>query len=133
MTDIIDSLPDIEPVAHPDADTVISTGEPRRNGAGRPRAEIDQTTVIKLARLHCNQTEIAEWFGVTESVIRRRYGDLIKQCQAETRARLRHEQIKQALNGNVTMLIFLGKVLLHQREDAAADQDTVLPWQDDAL
>jgi hypothetical protein len=46
---------------------------------------------------------------------------------------LRHEQIKQALNGNVTMLIFLGKVLLHQREDAAADQDTVLPWQDDAL
>jgi hypothetical protein len=89
--------------------------------------------VIKLARLHCNQTEIAEWFGVTESVIRRRYGDLVKQCQAETRARLRHEQIKQALNGNVTMLIFLGKVLLHQREDAAADQDTVLPWQDDAL
>ena len=126
----------LEPLADPPyveqtaPDLVIATGEPRRGAAGRPRAEIDQTTVVKLARLHCTQVEIAEWFGVTESVIRRRFGDLIRQCYAETRARLRQEQIRQALAGNTTMLIFLGKVLLGQREDQGTDRAQPLPWSD---
>lgn len=130
--DIIDGIPEIMPIGDVPEDVVIATGEPIRGRAGRPRVPIDQLTVLKLARLHCSNYEIAEWFGVTESLIRRRFGDLIRQCHAETRARIRHEQIRQALNGNVTMLIFLGKVMLGQREDSAPERTEPLPWQDEA-
>lgn len=129
---MIDDLPDPQLIEEAD-DTMALTGEEKAAPGGRKRAPIDQLTVVKLARLHCTIAEIAEWFGVNEATIRRRFGDLIKQCQAETRARLRQEQLKQALNGNVTMLIFLGKVMLHQREDAPADVDRVLPWTDEDL
>ena len=129
---MIEDLPEPQFEQEPD-DTVALTGEEKAAPGGRKRAPIDQTTVIKLARLHCTIAEIAEWFGVNEATIRRRFGDLIKQCQAETRARIRQEQLKQALNGNVTMLIFLGKVMLHQREDGGQDVDRVLPWTDEDL
>lgn len=107
----------------------LETGEEKIPG-GRPRKQIDQLQVIKLARLHCSVPEIAEFFNVEATTIRRRFGTLIKQCQAETRARIRQEQLRAALNGNVTMLIFLGKVMLGQREDAPADEDRILPWTD---
>jgi len=126
---MIEGLPEPPFTQEPPKEQTLM-GEVKTDPQGRNRADIDQLTVIKLARLHCTMTEIAEWFNVHESTIRRRFGQLIKQCQAETRARLRQEQIKQALNGNVTMLIFLGKVLLHQREDAAPEIDAVLPWTD---
>ena len=129
---MIEDLPDPALIEEAGEDQHLETGEEKQPG-GRKRAPIDQLTVVKLARLHCTTAEIAEWFGVNEATIRRRFGDLIKQCQAETRARLRQEQLKQALNGNVTMLIFLGKVMLGQREDALPDADKVLPWSDEAL
>lgn len=130
---MIDELPAPDFGEEPEEDRVLNTGEEKVSNTGRKRAPIDQITVVKLARLHCTIKEIAEWFGVNESVIRRRFGELIKQCQAETRARIRQEQLKQALNGNVTMLIFLGKVMLHQREDGHEEIDRVLPWSDEDL
>jgi hypothetical protein len=128
---MIEGLPEPPLAGEVPDDVTLATGEEKEKEAGgRHRADIDQTTVIKLARLHCTIVEMADWFNVHESTMRRRYGTLIKQCQAETRARLRQEQLKLALNGNATMLIFLGKVMLHQREDAPADVEKVLPWTD---
>lgn len=128
---MIEGLPEPPLVEEVPPEVNILTGEVKDPDCPGPdRKPIDQLTVIKLARLHCTITEIAEWFNVAESTIRRRFGTLIKQCQAETRARLRQEQLKLALSGNATMLIFLGKVMLHQREDAPADIEKVLPWTD---
>ena len=40
---------------------------------GRPAKDIDADTVRKLAKLGCNQDEIADFFGVTQSVISRAF------------------------------------------------------------
>ena len=128
---MIEGLPEPPLVEEVPPEKNILTGEVKDpHHPGPDRKAIDQITVVKLARLHCTIAEIAEWFNVGEATIRRRFGTLIKQCQAETRARLRQEQLKLAMSGNATMLIFLGKVMLHQREDATADIEKVLPWTD---
>ena len=52
--------------------------------------------------------------------------------QEETKQKLRHAQIKSALSGNATMLIWLGKNILGQSDsplDSEANQP--LPWSDD--
>jgi hypothetical protein len=128
---MIEGLPEPPLVEEVPPEKNILTGEVKdAQYPGPDRKVIDQITVVKLARLHCTISEIAEWFDVHEATIRRRFGTLIKQCQAETRARLRQEQLKLAMSGNATMLIFLGKVMLHQREDAPADIEKILPWTD---
>lgn len=124
-------VPEIDYAGEPDQQHTLKTGEAKTVPTGRRRADIDPEVVMKLARLHCTTTEIADWFKVNEATIRRRFGDVIKQCQQETRARLRQAQLKAALDGNVTMLIFLGKVILGQREDAGGDIEKILPWKDD--
>lgn len=129
--DILASLPEPRWDDEPAEDCNLETGEPKDpDRPGRHRADIPQESVIKLARLHCSTSEIADFFNVDTSVISRRFGKLIRQCQTETRARLRQEQLRLALSGNATMLIFLGKVMLHQREDAPAEEDKILPWTD---
>jgi hypothetical protein len=40
---------------------------------GRPPTDIDADMVRKLANLGCNQDEIADFFGVTQSVICERF------------------------------------------------------------
>jgi hypothetical protein len=40
---------------------------------GRPATDIDGDTVRKLAKLGCTQNEIADFFGVSQSVISERF------------------------------------------------------------
>lgn len=67
----------------------------------------------------CTLNEIAHITGVSPDTLARRFADAIKKGRAQVAMSLRRKQIELALkgNGNATMLIWLGKQLLGQRDD----------------
>lgn len=117
----------------PAEDATIVEGNPKDNlDNGRPRKDIDEITVIKLAKLGCSSDEIGDIVGLDGSNIRRRYGALLKAVKSETRSAIRRAQLNKALNGDTTMLIWLGKNWLKQSDagERLSDDNQVLPWQD---
>ncbi len=92
------------------------------NTAGKPHVDITAHEVEKLARLGCNDLDMAYWFECTPSVItayRKRYGwwqDAEAAGLAQARMSLRQLQMRAALAGNTTMLVWLGKNMLHQSD-----------------
>jgi hypothetical protein len=98
----------------------------------KPRKEIDREVVIKLARLHCNVSEIARWFGVDQNTINLRFKDDIELARGETKAKLRRKMLEEAMNGNTTMLIWLSKNMLGFSDNGPIESDDKkpLPWTD---
>jgi len=83
---------------------------------GTNKYDIDGTQVEMLASKFWAMTEIAAFFGVDEGTIRKRFPNLITKGKETGKGRLRDAQLKAALGGNVTMLIWLGKQYLGQKE-----------------
>jgi len=84
---------------------------------GRPRIELDREQIFQLARLHCTIKEIADFFKVDRDTIADNYSAEIKKGRADGRIRLRKKQFDLAMQGNVTMCIWLGKQILEQNEN----------------
>lgn len=100
-------------------------------GRGTTKKVIPPDDVYKLAALGCTQKEIATWFAVPEETLKYNFHEYMQKAQEETKQRLRRAQLKAALDGNVTMLIWLGKQMLGQQENPVnTDVDRILPWQD---
>lgn len=85
----------------------------------RPLKEIDADLVEKLASVGCTVEEVALVCDCSRDTLERRFAANIAKGRAEGRTSLRKLQWDSARSGNVTMQIFLGKVVLGQREDAA--------------
>lgn len=100
--------------------------------AGRPRTAIDLVELEKLGRLWCTLDEVAAFFDVGTTTIDERLAeDLTYEFQGKQLtfrqifeygrgkglASLRRRQMDKALEGNPTMLIWLGKQLLSQRDN----------------
>lgn len=99
----------------------------------RPKKEIDEELLLKLAQIHCTMREMSDIIGVSQDTLKRRYADLIDKGKSEGKMRLRRKQIEVAMSGNHTMLIWLGKQMLSQSESPVQDEDkSILPWSDDA-
>lgn len=96
---------------------------------GRKKTVIPEEQVLELARLHCTDREMADFFEVPLSTFTDNFRDIIKKGRLETKQRLRKAQLKMALNGDRTMLIWLGKNILGQSENPIQiDDNQVLPW-----
>lgn len=89
------------------------------------RIPIDPKVVEGMASVGATDREIAEFTGVSISTLARRCGDLLTKSRADLRIRLRRAQIKSALDGNVTMQIWLGKQMLDQSDDRG-NKDTAV-------
>ena len=89
-----------------------------RKKPGPKPIEINWEQVEKLAGLFCTQEEIASVIGCSVDTLARRkeFADIMKKGQAEGRASLRRWQFVKARDGNVTMLIWLGKQYLGQSD-----------------
>jgi hypothetical protein len=85
---------------------------------GRPKIEIPEDAVYKLARLGATNTDIADFYGCDETTIRKRFPEILAKGRAERRNTLRQWQWDAAQAGNVTMLIWLGKQDLGQSDRA---------------
>lgn len=120
---------DIQPIPE---DERIDTGEPKKHPQGRKRKDIDVEDVLRLARIGCTTEEMGKFFGVDGSQIRRRWPGLLDQARAASKARLRQAQFDLAINGDKTMLIWLGKQYLQQSEtgERNSEERQPLPWSD---
>ena len=101
-------------------------------GRGTNKKTIPPDEVYKLASLGCSVTEMSEWFQVSQSTLKYNFGDYIKKGKEDIKNKLRDAQMKLALSGNATMLIWLGKNMLGQEENPTNKDDSQpLPWNDD--
>lgn len=92
---------------------------------GRPLKEVDEDVVRKLAGIGCTYQEIADFVEVDRSTIIRRFAPVIKKGKSKIIQGLRMKQIQIAMDGNVTMLIWLGKNMLHQKDQPSTDDEPV--------
>lgn len=91
---------------------------------GRPRKEIDKDQFENLCNINATLKEIAGWFRCSEDTIERwcerEYGasfaDTYEKYSQEGKISIRRAQIKLALSGNPTMLIWLGRQMLGQTD-----------------
>lgn len=105
------------PVKRGTATTRESTGV-----VGRPRIEFDLDVVKGLAEIQCTYAEIAAVCQVSEDTITRRvaedadFAEAIKRGREVGKESLRRVQWRLALRGHPTMLVWLGKQALGQRD-----------------
>jgi len=99
---------------------------------GRNKTVIPEEEFLKLAELHCTWQEISDFYTVPVSTLRDNFADLYQKGTTKTKQRLRQAQLKLALNGDRTLLIWLGKNILGQSENPISSESSqVLPWLED--
>jgi hypothetical protein len=99
---------------------------------GKDKKIIDPKEVEKLASIGMKVSEMAEWFGVDDSTLNYNFKQNILKGKHNLHCSLRQAQIRLAMSGNATMLIFLGKVILGQNENAFDNEaNAPLPWSDE--
>lgn len=92
--------------------------------AGRPIIEIDWKVFEKLCGLQCTQEEIASYFECSVDTIDRAckknynkyFAEIFRDKRRRGKISLRRTQYQLALDGDKTMLIWLGKQYLGQTE-----------------
>lgn len=91
---------------------------------GRPQLPINWDIVDALCTVQCTMEEIASALGVSvdtlDNALKRdkktTFSDYFKEKRRTGFVSLRRKQFQAALNGNVTMMIWLGKQYLNQRD-----------------
>ena len=73
--------------------------------------------VQQLAELGCTVKEIAAELGVSDRTLVHRYGPAMRLGRTRACARLRAKQFEVAMKGDRTMLIWLGKQMLGQKDE----------------
>ena len=104
-----------------------------RKKAGRPSVKLDERVVEELASIDCSYQEMATILGVNARTLTRNYAQVIEKGRDHGKASLKRTQFKVAMGSpavydedgnklesetspNPTMLIWLGKIRLGQRE-----------------
>lgn len=82
----------------------------------RPRLELDEDQILALAEIQCTYKEMAAVMNCSTDTLKDRYSDLIEKGRENGKSSLRRIQYRKALDGNITMLIWLGKQYLEQKE-----------------
>lgn len=95
----------------------------------RPRKQIDPAKVKKLASFGLSTAEIAAVLDCSHDTIERRHKDSLKGGRERRNASLKRKQYEVAMDGNPTMLIWLGKQYLDQSDTLIVDvpEDEVDP------
>lgn len=83
---------------------------------GWGKVEVDEEQVFKLAQFGCNDGEIASFFGVDRMTLVRHFEQVIAKGHDNLRRVIRKKQVELAMHGDRTMLIWLGKQMLGQKE-----------------
>lgn len=82
----------------------------------RPRKEVDEEKLELLASFGLTTREIAAVLDVSPDTIERNYAETLAWGVNKCRASLKRKQWEMAMAGNVTMLIWLGKQMLGQKD-----------------
>lgn len=100
---------------------------------GRTATKVDLDELHKLGVIHATIKEVAGWFGLSDVSIDTRLADaqtyefegqqktfreIFEEGKAKGKCSLRRKQVELAQAGNPTMLIWLGKQLLGQKDQS---------------
>ncbi len=88
---------------------------------GKPAAKIDLAQLEQLCAMQCTDVEVAAFFKVSTRTIERKrlqpaFREIMDRGQANGRTSLRRAQWKAAMAGDRTMLVWLGKQILGQKD-----------------
>lgn len=95
-----------------------------KQGRGRPKAVINWAEVDKYLQSQCDGAHIASLFGIhpntlyiaCEEKFKMNFSEYSAKKKGEGKELLRARQFKAAMDGDKTMLVWLGKQYLEQRE-----------------
>ena len=104
-----------------------------KNLGGRTKYDIKYDTLDKLCAIHCTGEECAAILDVDYDTLNRRlseeghggFTDYFKKKSATGKMSLRRKQIEVALSGNTTMLVWMGKQHLDQKDQRR--EELVMP------
>lgn len=94
---------------------------------GAPRVEFDLEDLRRLAQVGCTNDTMAALLHVSKRTLQRRIADtpevaaVIEDGRATIERNLRTAQLRNAIGGNPTMQIWLGKQFLGQRDVKAVE------------
>lgn len=91
----------------------------------RPKKEISIELIEKLAKVGCSNESIAIQCGCSVDTLTRRFADVLSKSREGMKTSLRIWQLELARKGNATMLIWLGKQLLGQKENNMMDDEGI--------
>jgi hypothetical protein len=98
---------------------------------GRNKIVVPPEDVEHFASLGCSDREIAQYFGVKEDTLRYNFADYLTKGRHNLKVTLRQAQLRTALEGNATLLIWLGKNILQQTDNGIFSEEVKpLPWSD---
>lgn len=101
--------------------------------AGRPRTKLDERMLEELASINCSYDEMALVLGCSVRTLHDNFRTPIEKGRAQGKSSLKRMQFKLAMDGNATMLIWLGKIWLGQRERREEISIDVKTMTDDQL
>jgi len=101
----------------------------------RPLTEIDWDQVDKLCAIHCTGEEQAAILGISYDTLNRAckreyelsFAEYFKQKASSGKMSLRRKQYTAAMDGNTTMLVWLGKNWLGQRDQPESEPVELKP------
>lgn len=99
---------------------------------GRPKKEIDAKQVERMAKVGCTVEEMSCIIGCDKRTLERRFAALIEKGRADLKQSLKHKQVQLALDGDRTMLIWLGKQYLGQSDKAEQQVDQTVTVKDES-
>jgi len=106
-------------------------GAPIGNQNAKKTDKIDPQSVFKLAEKFWAITEIAAFFNVSDRTISDCFSEIIAKGRQSGKSKLRDLQLKKAMDGNVVMLIWLGKQYLGQSDKQDISTQHRFPQIDD--
>lgn len=101
-------------------------------GRGLNKRVVTPEDVFRLAALGCTDREIATWFDIKEDTLRYNFADIMAKGRQDAKTALRNAMLKNALNGNAALQIFLAKNWLGMSDvPSNSEANQPLPWSDD--
>lgn len=83
---------------------------------GRPKLVLDEEQITKLAAINCSLAEMAAVLNCDVKTLTSRFSHVIEKGRETGKMSLKRKQYEVAMSGNVTMLIWLGKIMMDQRD-----------------
>jgi len=103
-----------------------------KKSVGRPKKELDTNLIENLASIFCTNQEIATIVGCHPDTLADNFSEYLKKGRDKGKMSLRRMQWEKAQSGNTTMLIWLGKQMLGQRDKIeTSENNQPLPWSYD--
>jgi len=103
--------------------------EDEKKPVGRPRKQLDTELIEKLASIFCTNEEIASVVECHPDTLADNFSEYIKKGKEKGKMSLRRRQYEKAMSGHSTMLIWLGKQYLGQKDRIeTTENNEPLPW-----